>query len=283
MNNRWRRKTMKELKNIANTNELIQYLEKKCCNHKFYYHYTNWENFEKIMEYGTFLLTRGNARSINDQHEAKMKGNYNVWDRTYIASFSFGSSENIAMWGLYGLPRKDAIRICIPKAEMIEWLNSIEEISVWDESQEVDFVNDFEKTLTDIIYIYGKKNSPGFTLTHSFENATKNNSGEFLNFDELPEMTGYIKNYAWRYENEVRLKIKSNLYLGCEKICLHLPQSLIDSITITTGPGFVRKNSILLRNMENEGRVFQSGFSQLVNLRDSCTYCDYTFSRSNNG
>ncbi len=274
---------MADLRDIRDSNTLIEYLEQKGCNHKNYYHYTNWESFEKIMEYRTFLLTRGNARSINDQHEAKMKGNYDVWNRTYIASFSYGSSENIAMWGLYGLPRKDAIRICIPKSEMLKWYNSIEEFFVWDENQVTDTVNEFNKSLTDIVYIQGRKNDSSFTLTHSFDNATKQNRDQFYKLDEMPEMTGYIKNYAWRYENEVRLKIKSDVYLGSEKICLQLPQSLIDSISITTGPGFVRKNSPLLRRLEKKQRVFTSGFSQLVNLRDICNYCEHSFLRRNNG
>ena len=99
---------------IKSVDSIINYLEQKGKNHRVYYHYTTWESLKKIMENKSFLLTRGNSLKINDQHEANKKGVKEVWDRTYIGSFAFGSSENMAMWGLYGLPWEDAIRIAIP-------------------------------------------------------------------------------------------------------------------------------------------------------------------------
>ena len=186
----------------------------------------------------------------------------------------------MAMWGLYGLPWKDAIRICIPKKEMIEWFNSIDTIYVWDENKEIGPINTFEKTLADIVYIYGTKDNSSFTLTQAFNNVTKKNTGSFRKLDEQKEMTGYIKNYAWRYENEVRLKIKLNQSVNTEKICIHLPQSIIDSIKITTGPCFVWKNSELYERFMNENRISESGFKNLVNYRDLCSLCEHeSFSR----
>lgn len=74
--------------------------------------------FENIRK-RVLLLTRGNSLNINDQHEALMKGSWSTWNRTYIGSFAYGQSENMAMWGLYGQPETDAIRIAIPRAEML--------------------------------------------------------------------------------------------------------------------------------------------------------------------
>ncbi len=69
--------------------------------------------------------------AINDQHEALMKGSWNIWNRTYIGSFSYGSSENMAMWGLYGLPWEDAVRLEIPRVFMLNWIKSIEYVELW--------------------------------------------------------------------------------------------------------------------------------------------------------
>lgn len=78
---------MTKLSEVTDPESLINYLKFKGHNHKYYYHYTTWDSFEKIMKNQTFLLTKGNVLSINDQHEAKMKGKYNVWDKTYSVAF----------------------------------------------------------------------------------------------------------------------------------------------------------------------------------------------------
>ena len=68
---------MSNLSDVKNVEELISFLETKGTNHNYYYHYTSWDSFVKIYTGSSFLLTRGNSLTINDQHEALMKGS---WD-----------------------------------------------------------------------------------------------------------------------------------------------------------------------------------------------------------
>lgn len=122
----------KQLKDVTDVDALVSFLKTKGENHKCYYHYTSWDSFLKIYENASFLLTRGNSLNINDQHEALMKGSWSTWNRTYIGSFAYGQSENMAMWGLYGQPETDAIRIAIPRAEMLNWIHGTKEVYIWD-------------------------------------------------------------------------------------------------------------------------------------------------------
>ncbi len=275
---------MANFKDISSTNELIKYLELKGGNHDFYYHYTDIESLEKIIENGTFLLTRGNALSINDQHEAKMKGCWQTWNKTYIGSFAFGSAENMAMWGLYCLPPEDAVRICIPKAAMKIWLENIDSISAWKDGIKTLTISAFEKALSDIVYIEGKKGDESFKLLRASEQLKVENNNEFYRVDEKEEMTGYIKNAAWKYENEVRLKIKLQHAVGNDKICVPIPSETLNAITVTTGPQFEWRESTVLQRLEKESRIFESDFSNLLNYRLLCSKCTHErFMRKNNG
>lgn len=166
----------KKMNEVQNVEDLIQYLQQKGQNHKYYYHYTTWDSFEKIYQNKSFLLTRGNSLNINDQHEALMKGSYYIWNKTYIGSFSHGGSENMAMWGLYGQPPQDAIRIAIPKAAMLEWVKAIEKVYIWNGGPTNQ--TQAETALTDIVYASGESYSGHLNLYRSNEViSSKNISG----------------------------------------------------------------------------------------------------------
>ena len=93
--------------------------------------------------------------------------------------------------------------------------------------------------------------------------------------DTLKEMTGYAKNYAWQYENEVRMRIRLHHNTGYEKILIDVPQEVIDSIEITVGPYFKWKNEELFEQLQHEGRIKDSAFRGLVNYRELCSMCQH--------
>ena len=88
-----------------------------------YFHYTTWDRLRSMLEkhdVGTceqhrlFFLSA--ASQMNDQNDAH--------DGTYIASFSFGEEEEIAMWTNYGVPKRGAVRIRFPMAAITKWSNA---------------------------------------------------------------------------------------------------------------------------------------------------------------
>ena len=266
---------MKTIQDAQTIDSLINFLEKKGENHNFYYHYTSWDSFVKIYTDGTFLLTRGNSLTINDQHEAIMKGSWRTWNKTYIGSFAYGSSENMAMWGLYGLPWEDAVRIVIPKESMLDWIKSLSSVSLWDNGKKRGTVFDPKISLTDIVYVSGVKGKDDLRLTYNNKSFTISRLPELHGLDTNPNMTGYIKNYAWHYENEVRIRVELPQDTGYEKILLNIPPTTIDTIQITTGPCFKYKDDDVYKQLCYQNRVNESGFKNLVRYRALCSMCQH--------
>ncbi len=150
--------SQKEFKGIETAEEMQSFLKEKGKNHNYYYHYTAAGSLIKIIQSGYFFLTKGNYIKMNDQQECMAKGSLDVWDRTYIGCFSYGESENMAMWGLYSIPWEDAVRISIPQKEMREWICNRRTCvyAVTDDGAIVDsnIGNKHPKIeLTDIVYI----------------------------------------------------------------------------------------------------------------------------------
>jgi len=261
------------LKDVQTREELISYLKSKGKNHNNYYHYTTWDSLEKILTNRSFLLTRGNALSINDQQEAIMKGAWREWNRIYIGSFSFGESENMAMWGLYGLPWPDGVRICIPKDKMNFWISGITEVGIWEGGRIVGQEDAAEVALNDIVYVSGTDNQLRFTRAGYHK--TVSAGSPLWGADRAPEMTGYVKSFAWQYENEVRLRICLKDEAGPDKICIPIPQEVLDAMTFTTGPSFIWKPGELYQQLKRAGRIRESDFLHLVNYRHLCSMCRY--------
>lgn len=265
---------MNDLRSLRNIEELIEFLETKGSNHNNYYHYTSWDSFKKIYTSKSFLLTRGNSLSINDQHEALMKGSWEMWNKTYIGSFAFGSSENMAMWGLYGLPWEDAVRISLPKEEMLCWLKSISSVCLWDKDVKGSVIPS-KLSLTDIVYVGGTKGSCDLKLTHNDKSFSTSHHPQLHELDKSAKMTGYIKNYAWHYENEVRIRVELPKDTGYEKIRLNIPKETIDAMQVTTGPYFRWKDDALYQELCDQNKISESGFKNLVRYRAICSMCQH--------
>lgn len=262
------RKSLTSLLKVKDIDDLIAFLKCKGKNHNNYYHYTSWDSFLKIYENKTFLLTRGNSLNINDQHEALMKGRMSEWNKTYIGSFAYGSAENMAMWGLYGQPTEDAIRIEISKEMMNKWFKEIQEAYFAEMSIKIDNVS-----LADIIYVDGKDESDDLILTHRDTHLHTKDIQGLINVNKRPEMTGYIKNYAWHYENEVRIKVKLPYDYGYDKIFVKIPEEVLNSMKIMVGPSFLGKGDQLYYQLLDQERIDFSGFRNLIKYRQLCSYC----------
>ena len=99
-----------ELKNIKDVQDLLEFSRIHGARHTKYNHYTTADRLIQIVNGQYLFLSLG--KDMNDLHELT-KGSSSMWDKTYIASFAFGQSENIAMWGLYCIPWEQGVRISI--------------------------------------------------------------------------------------------------------------------------------------------------------------------------
>lgn len=274
---------IKKFKSVESIEDVLFFLEVKGNNHNYYHHYTNLENLIKMVHSKFFLLTRGNSININDQHEYRAKGSAECWDRTYLGSFSFGESENMAMWGLYGLPWDEAIRISIPKKVMKKWIAGTADV------YSAKFVDGALKTqqlrtpfrarLSDIVYIDGKQGSNSSKLFWNSESLFLQEKALLRGIDLEPQMTGFIKNDAWKYENEVRVHIQLQKAVEEERLAIKITDEVISSLMITVGPYF--KGNIIDKINEkipfalNDTQIEESGFKDLVKYRSLCTMCQH--------
>ena len=199
-----------------------------------------------------------------------MKGSWKEWNKTYIGSFSFGASENMAMWGLYGLPWEDAVRISIPNDKMNNWIKSINRIELFSNGKAFSYHGDYDVSLTDVIYIGGQKS---LQLTHYMTNSSISEGHPLHDIDKDSRMTGFIKNYAWHYENEVRIRIRLSQDTNYEKIRINIPKEVVEAIQVTTGPCFNRTDNELYPELLEKEIITVSSFTDLVRYRDLCSIC----------
>ena len=268
--------------------KLANFLKYLSLTHSWYHHYTTLESLEKILNSHTFKMTRGASRKLNDLHEIDEKGEKDTWKRTYISCFNYSGEEvinyrseikntimreeNMAMWGLYGKPKSDAIRISFPRETFFKLLNKASVKVKTDDKNNVneDIIDEIYPT--DVFYAKGSdKDSALEFQTHidkriNFGFVPLNNDKEdnwLFEFLKNNPLTGCVKNYSWHYEDEVRIiarikKVDKNDYYNEKKevnkevkkvlkedsIFLNIPHDLLKSFIITTGPSFIRDKEL---------------------------------------
>lgn len=162
---------------------------------------------------------------MNDKVEYR-NGDSHRWNNIFFASFMAENKESIAMWSMYAQPWVDGVKIAIPMSTMKAWLKSVDEIL------EVSPTN-YELTGNSIPI--NERNAIHISSV-AYSNATScdsNNNTETLmwsnkkntkipNCQQISELTGYIKDDAWDYEKEVRLKAEFENTFGFRRVAIKI-------------------------------------------------------------
>lgn len=193
----------------------------------------------------------------------------------------------MAMWGLYSLPWENAVRISIPKKKMKKWLESIEKCDgvITEPSFAKNRLDSkFKKTLSDIVYTDGKVDFDDSKLYWFNRTNDISQTVQLRGIGREPQMTVFIKNAAWKYENEVRLNICTRDIVPYDKIAVDIPQDVIDGMIITSGPYFqgniITKIQELIPDKIAATKILESGFKGLVNYRTLCSICGNNYKRT---
>ena len=245
-----------------NPGKLAKFLKALSYNHIWYHHYTNFESLKKILKYKTFKMTKGVSKKLNDMHEPEEKGDKDIWESTYITCFNYSGEdknnhsfediikrrkeENMAMWLLYGKPKTDAVRITISNQTFMGLLQS--NCKLKDNGDNIP--KDKIEILSSDVF-YAKCNDSDLNIEQDFDFQYHNNkkikfniNGKLFYFLKNKEFTGCVKNYAWHYEDEVRLiaRVDKEFDLIKQKECIYLsiPDDLLNTFIITTGPNFTK-------------------------------------------
>lgn len=266
---------MKNFQGITGKSELLTFLEQKGSNHTGgYYHYTKCSSFKSMLESQKIHLSIGSE--MNDIMETK-KCSTEKWKRLYIASFSYGSSENMAMWAIYGQPFRDALRLRFSWRKINDIVNFAKDGIIYkfiadNKKDKYQPINEkFSIKLVDVAYY--KKNS----LERNKEILSGKTCSCIEHCLEKEEFAGYLKNCAWSYENETRIVVEFEKELDNVATIAIDAHHLFDDMDILVSPCAFADNTE--NNFADELKKYRLNFSNsafhgLVHFRQYCKSCE---------
>ena len=267
----------------VNVDAFLPELKKYGRMHRWYFHYTTMCVLEKMLANGMLFLSR--VSEMNDGKEAKT-----VPGNVFGACFSSGGAESVAMWNTYGIPRKDAVRLCFDGRLMRKFLDGkFGDLKCQARNKDGDVIDDIppekvEMTMTDIVYATtGKK----YFQYREKQCSVIDENGKALNLLGT-RFAGYVKMCGWSYEREIRLllTLKRGYIIPCmEKIsvdfsgvikCIKRNRKIYKQFPILLGPWTEpsRKAKLLERKLKVGSSIF-TGY--LDRVKTACDKCKATF------
>lgn len=241
-------------------------------NREYLYHYTKLQRVIDIFVGKRWHL--GNAGCMNDQLEYS-NGDKARWENTFFASFMTDAKESIGMWSMYAQPWENGVLITIPKKAVRDWIKNtteIEEISCngFKPTGKKLTIDDSNKLLlSSVAYTNCDNKETDERITWS--NATNK---LISNASHIPELTGYIKDSAWDYEREIRIKAVLAKGHGFQRVAIKVPENVLDSMIITAGPLF--KGNLeerLMNEINRQVKTSGSLFHDKLSVTGACNSC----------
>ncbi len=258
---------------------LVDYLSdsvRRLENSNFIYHYTTLPIVIKMLSNRVWHL--GNAKYMNDQLEYK-NGDIRKWKNIFFSSFMTEDKESIGMWSMYAQPWEKGIKITIPSKVARKWIDDITEI------KEVS-IKGYELTGR-AVQIFDKEIGLSAVAYCNTDSLTKNEiDNEELRWSNVVnkllayasherELTGYVKDMAWSYEKEIRIRAEFNNTPGFERVAIALPEAVIDAMTFTASPLFEGNlKEELYKEILRQVQVDNSLFQGRLNIKTICQQCE---------
>lgn len=270
------KKKSSNLSKVETPCELISYLSlnDRLKSSKQVYHYTSLSSILSILKSGYWIVR--SPRRMNDSFEYQNWAESD-WKNIFFISFMSEQKENIGMWSMYAQPWSSGIKVAIDTKVFKAWIKKTKIIyKANSETFEVD---------ENIVFEVGKTAKVKFSAVaySDFELLNKTECihvGSAIN-KKLKKATGiqllagYIKNDAWDYEKEIRLRVELDKSIDCDAVAIKLSQEIIDAITIVKGPRFEgnlqeRIDKEVKLNIPNDMSLFFNRISYIP--CDKCIY-----------
>ena len=219
-------------KKIRDLNDLITYLNTIHYDRiDFVYHYTSVNAIENIIKDRCWYL--GSSMNMNDGLE--LKNVLESQNDIFFSSFMIQQKESVAMWSMYAQPWSDGIMVAIPSKEFKSWVKNINEIYRVDDTYKLETKiqdREYEVKASRVAYLASKTSVEKEMLRCG---GSKNS---FFNENEVSGLYGYIKDDAWSYENELRLRVDAKGKSNCPGVGVKVPEYILNSMRIICGPRF---------------------------------------------
>lgn len=277
------RTTPTNFSNIQNANELILYLDdcnSRLRNTDYIHHYTSVSRLEDIIRKREWYLA--NAEYMNDRLEYE-HGDNKRWRNLFFSCFMCEEDESIGMWSMYAQPWEKGVKISFPRVAVKNWLKETKEIHTVSENnneQTLKIGSDNQLWLSSVAYCNsdsirdeenGKKSEEKITWSNASNTNIKNAVG-------IPKLTGYVKDMAWRYEKEIRIKAELGMHDGGIKgVKIEMTDELIEAAKITTSPLFEGDLAKILKEktgITDEIKIRKSLFEKKLRIKTICQECE---------
>ena len=269
---------------IKTVQDLILYLDDfsaRSKNYQYVYHYTTLPNLIKIINGKQWHLA--NAKGMNDKLEYEC-GDSERWKSIFFASFMVESKESIGMWSMYSQPWNIGVKIAIPITVIKDWIKSSPSIYGLKLDSDKRYVPVELLTNTDGTNVPLKLSAVAYSNAYSLEtpkeseilawSSARNN--HIKGAPSIPELTGYIKDKAWDYEKEIRLKAIIPSRYNFDRVAIEIPDKVILGTIITAGPLFEGTlEEKIKEEVEYQGKTESSIFTKRLSIKNICDNCHY--------
>lgn len=260
-----------------------------------YFHYTTWGRLQKMLtevdvgentKKRLFLMSA--SSSLNDTKEKR--------DGFYVASFSFGSEEEVSMWTNYGVPKREAIRIKFPMKAMTRWYreNTIDRITIYVpvKGEDCQFraldVRPTKIYFADVAYYAGNEPLHGTSRDAVHYNGKKYSFKEEKWREHIQRTNDALlfKKRGWAYEREVRLVVQFDDAAKMQNYTqIAIPfDSIYDAMldaqnnngsSVMLGPwcGLDGSKSHAIKGLKEPS--LRSSFKGELRMRSNCDLCEY--------
>lgn len=228
---------------VSNGNELIAFLKTNANQMKnttsesekaYVYHYTTIKAVKSILKSKQWYLN--SPSNMNDGLELSYLDKMNV-KNLFFSSFLTEDKESIAMWSMYSQPWEEGVLIRIPIEMMKKWIKNNPSIYSADSKtcQKIEIIKNANAVLHFVAYT--NKDSISGNEQKTLQVGGKTNT-KYSDTFEYEDLAGYVKDTAWAYEKEVRLRVEVSDNQTYDAITIDIPQDILNSFEFVTGPRF---------------------------------------------
>lgn len=217
------------------------------------FHYTTIDAAEKILRDRVLLLSISDT--LNDLGEPQQKD-------MYVASFSHGRIENVAMWGIYARPLSKGVRLRFLQSELRKLIQSNQYLAPVLKRKKEDGSNEYkilqshlnavevkgEACLSDVLYVDHYTGKRDTVVVRWNNHSIVLPLGVVVKLKES-HLLGLTKYSGWAYERESRFCVSAKIdfekiiissysgwNLASDKVALLLKPDIVRSISVLGGP-----------------------------------------------
>ncbi len=228
---------IKRFNEITETSDLITFLQEmqRLNNVKAFNKYMRLSSVIRLLSTGVLLIN--NPKRMNDLYEYKAFSNQVDWSKICFCSFITQSTESMAMWSMYAQPWDEGVLLSFPAADFKQMVKNTHFLISAEYDEKNDAYNLGKDTIPcdGLLHMTRVAYSTGTTITCTNRD---DRNYHFPNPYTFPELAGYIKDSAWDYEKETRLRVDLPASYQSDAAFIKIPDSLLSQITIVTGPRF---------------------------------------------